>query len=275
MKEVNSFPTISACLVVYHEEKIIKRCLDSIKDLVDEIIIVHDGECHDRTLEIAKKYTNKIFIRQHIGIAEPHRTFSYEQAVSDWILQIDADEFIDKKDIGAIKELLIDKEINGYWFQWEMWNGKKSIRLPGLIKLFLFRKNRFTYQGLPQTAVTVLGKTKKVDLLLHHQPLEENISWRTANKKRKYWLQSHVKYFFSDQVEYYCLGINIDSWLNYLNKVKKNPWLYILWYPLKNFLGQLKNGLWRSWVGFNIALQQYVYYLCLYWQIWKLNKKLK
>ena len=77
---------ISACLVVYNEEKIIKNCLASIKDAVDEIIVVHDGECIDKTLEICKSYTNKIFIKQHIGEAEPHRPFGFKQATGDWIL---------------------------------------------------------------------------------------------------------------------------------------------------------------------------------------------
>ena len=42
--------TISACLVVHNEEKLIGRCLESIKNLVDEIIVVHDGPCQDKTL---------------------------------------------------------------------------------------------------------------------------------------------------------------------------------------------------------------------------------
>jgi Glycosyltransferases involved in cell wall biogenesis len=66
---------ISACIVVYNEEKVIKRCLDSIKNVVDEIILVHDGPCKDRTLEIAKRYTNKIFIRPHVGMMESTSCF--------------------------------------------------------------------------------------------------------------------------------------------------------------------------------------------------------
>ena len=46
----NDRQTISACLVVYNEEKVIRQCLDSIKGFVDEIILVHDGQCTDKTL---------------------------------------------------------------------------------------------------------------------------------------------------------------------------------------------------------------------------------
>lgn len=45
--------SISACLVVRNEEAVIERCLESLAGVVDEIVLVHDGECEDRTLEIA------------------------------------------------------------------------------------------------------------------------------------------------------------------------------------------------------------------------------
>ncbi len=86
----NKDKTISVCLVVYNEEKIIERCLRSIQAVADEIILVHDGECSDNTLEIAKKYTDKIFIRPHTGDSSLHRVFTYNKAQGQWIFQIDA-----------------------------------------------------------------------------------------------------------------------------------------------------------------------------------------
>ena len=52
--------TISLCMIVKNEEKVLARCLDSIADLMDEIIIVDTGSS-DNTKEIAKKYTDKIY----------------------------------------------------------------------------------------------------------------------------------------------------------------------------------------------------------------------
>ena len=87
---------ISACLVVHNEEKVIRRCLDSIKNVVDEIIVVHDGPCTDKTMEIAREYGAKIYEQPFNGEAEKHRPFSYRMTSGAWILQIDADEYLSK-----------------------------------------------------------------------------------------------------------------------------------------------------------------------------------
>ena len=59
-KEDKRVVTVSLCMIVKNEEKILARCLDSIGDLADEIIIVDTGS-RDRTKEIAARYTDKIY----------------------------------------------------------------------------------------------------------------------------------------------------------------------------------------------------------------------
>lgn len=68
---------ISLVMVIHNEEKVLKRALDSAYDLVNEIIIIHDGKCEDNSIKIAKKYTNKIFFQPHLNNAEHHRIYSY------------------------------------------------------------------------------------------------------------------------------------------------------------------------------------------------------
>ena len=260
---------ISACLVVYNEEKVIRQCLNSIKDLVDEIIVVHDGECFDKTLEIVKEYTDNIFTREHVGIAEPHRTFALLQASGDWILQIDGDEYLDKVDHVRIREIVANcpSGVDGYIFKWEMWNGRRAIQLKGIQKMCLFRKKNFGFQGIPQEAGHVKGKVMKVDIYIHHRPLYNNVSWRHFWRKAKKWVPIHAKYYFPELVRYECFNTSVDCWLNYANRVTAHPLLYLIFYPLKTSLAQFRNGLWSSWVGINLVGQMYVYYFCLHWQI--------
>lgn len=266
---------ISVCMVVYNEEHLMRRCLESVVKFADEIIVVHDGPCSDETIAIAKQYTPHVFVRDHVGVAEPHRSFTFEKATHPWIFQIDADEYIEPEDVPRIRVLIQDGKADGYYFRWELWNGKSPVHFTGLKKLALFKKERIQYQGIPQTEVSIRGKKLNVGILLHHQPVYSNVSWKTANKKRRYWLESHVRYFFPEDVTYACFGTDVDSWVAYTKRIRRHPVMYMIWYPLKNLLGQLKNGLVLSYVGWNIALQQYIYYVHLYWRIWKKNKEKK
>ncbi len=263
--------TISACLVVYNEEKVIEKCLSSIKGLADEIIIVHDGQCSDRTLEIAKKYTNKIFIREHIGEAEPHRAFSFNQASGDWILQIDADEFLNEKDFPIIRQKLLNPDIGGLLFQWEMWTGSKSVIIPGFRKMCFIRKDSFHYCGVPHEAGTVDKRLEKTDITLFHRPAYNNIAWRAFLKKRAKWVPVHAKYFFPELVSYDCFNTSPEKWIKRTERVKKYIAFYILVEPFKMFLGQQKNGLWKSWSGINISMQHFYYYLTLYLLVRKMK----
>ncbi|WP_313800880.1 glycosyltransferase [Cytobacillus sp.] len=87
--------TVSLCMIVKDEETYIRRCLDSVSNLVDEIIIVDTGST-DSTLSIAAEYGAKILKftwQEDFAIA---RNFSIENAISDYILVLDADEYIDQ-----------------------------------------------------------------------------------------------------------------------------------------------------------------------------------
>ena len=75
---------ISAVITAYNEEKNIEKCLKSLK-FVDEIIVV-DNNSTDKTLEIAKKYTDKLYSRknnpENIDI---QKNFGFEKATNDWV----------------------------------------------------------------------------------------------------------------------------------------------------------------------------------------------
>ncbi len=270
---MSSQNTISACLVVYNEEKIIERCLKSIKEVVDEIIVVHDGECSDKTIEIAKKYTNKVFIRDHVGIMEAHLVFAFEQVESEWIFRIDADEYMDVADFQEIKKRIEDPEIDGLILKWELWNGKKVIMFPGLQKMCLVRRKNFHYCGIPHQNGWVDGKVEKLDIFLHHRPTYNNIAWSSFMRKTRQWVPVHASYFFPEQRSFSCFNTTPDVWLLHIEKVRAYIWYYVLIEPIKMSLGQLKNGLYMSVWGWSVSIQQFVYYLYLYWRVWQIERK--
>lgn len=94
-------PKISAVLIVKNEEEVLARCLESVKE-ADEIIIVDTGS-EDKTIEIAKKYTDKVFGDfTWCDDFSKARNHAKTKATGDWILSIDADEFL--HDFSKVRE---------------------------------------------------------------------------------------------------------------------------------------------------------------------------
>lgn len=85
--------TISLCMIVRDEESVLARCLDSVRDLVDEIIIVDTGSLDD-TKAIARRYTENVFDFEWIDDFSAARNFSFERAASDYCLWLDADDVL-------------------------------------------------------------------------------------------------------------------------------------------------------------------------------------
>lgn len=266
---------LSVCLVVYNEEKIIEQCLESVKGLGDEIILVHDGECTDKTLDIARRYTDKIFILPHKGDSSLHRIFTYEKAQGEWVFQIDADEYLDPDSIPKIRALIDAAEgtdINGYSFEWEMWNLKKAIFVKGFQKDCLFRRNHFHYLGITHGYAYIDGRTQSSGMRLHHRPAYDNTSWHSAWRKAKRWAPIHARFFFPDRVSFEGFNITPEKWIAFTEKVRAHTLRHMLWEPLKMFLGQMRNGLYTSIYGWKTAMQLYVYYLYLYSLVWRMKK---
>lgn len=90
---MNKKQTLSVVLATFNEEKNLASCLDSVKDIADEIIIV-DGTSTDKTIEIAKKYGAKIKITTNKPNFHINKQMAIDMATKDWILQLDADEHI-------------------------------------------------------------------------------------------------------------------------------------------------------------------------------------
>lgn len=82
---------ISACMMVKNEEEMLPRCLESIKSLVDEIIIVDTGST-DKTVDIAQSYGASVYFHPWQNDFSLHRNQSISYAQGEWIFIIDADE---------------------------------------------------------------------------------------------------------------------------------------------------------------------------------------
>lgn len=85
--------TISLCMIVKNEERVLARCLDSVADLVDEIVIVDTGSA-DRTKEIAARYTDRIYDFEWVDDFSAARNYAFSLARMEYIYSADADEVL-------------------------------------------------------------------------------------------------------------------------------------------------------------------------------------
>ncbi|MDE6844704.1 MAG: glycosyltransferase [Lachnospiraceae bacterium] len=88
-------PTISLCMILKNEEMYIARCLDSVADLVDEIIIVDTGST-DRTVEIVSDYTSKVYTYAWTDDFSDARNYSFSKASMEYCMWMDADDVLEK-----------------------------------------------------------------------------------------------------------------------------------------------------------------------------------
>ena len=103
---------LSVTIIAFNEEKNIRACLESVK-WADEVIVV-DSESTDKTRDIAKEYTQNIFVKKWEGFA-PQRKFALEKVTDDWVLAVDADERV-SDELKTEIEMLLENvpEADGY-----------------------------------------------------------------------------------------------------------------------------------------------------------------
>ena len=97
--------TISACLIVRDEERHLPGCLDSLRPVVDEIVVVDTGST-DGTVKAARAGGARVIRQDWTDDFSAARNIALEEAVGDWILVLDADERLEWKDHAAFREPL-------------------------------------------------------------------------------------------------------------------------------------------------------------------------
>jgi glycosyltransferase involved in cell wall biosynthesis len=170
--------TLSVVLATYNEEKNLASCLDSIKELADEIIIV-DGTSSDKTVEIAKQYGAKIKITTNKPNFHINKQMAINLATKDWIFQLDGDEQVSKELFEEIKNILEKdlEEFNGYWMPRKNWFLGRFLLKGGQYPDHTLRFYRKGKGRLPQKDVheqaEVEGKVGYLKSALLHYPYKD------------------------------------------------------------------------------------------------------
>lgn len=124
-------PHISAVINVLNEANNLKRCLNSLKNFADEIIVV-DMESTDNSVEIAIKYGAKVFSYKPMKYVEPARNYAISKATGKWIILLDPDEYLPKTLKHELKKITLRNNVDyvkiprkniilGKWFRHSNW----------------------------------------------------------------------------------------------------------------------------------------------------------
>jgi len=118
-------------MIVKNEQRWLEDCLNSVKELVDEMIIVDTGS-RDNTIEIARRFGAKVFDHPWSGDFSEARNHSLGYATGDWILVLDADERIAQGDAKRIRHLMEASRVDGFLLAQRsyLWNARVVSSIP-------------------------------------------------------------------------------------------------------------------------------------------------
>ncbi|WP_373897605.1 glycosyltransferase [Haloimpatiens sp. FM7315] len=179
--------SISLCMIVKDEESVLERCLNCAKDIVDEIIIVDTGS-KDKTIEIAKKFTDKIYYFKWIQDFAAARNFSFSKATKEYIFYLDADDIISKEDQEKLKTLkaTLNKNVDSVTMYYNLNVDKNGVPALSYIRNRLVRRDRnFKWYGRVHNYLQVYGKIYNSDIGIIHDKVKPREIDRNLNIYKK------------------------------------------------------------------------------------------
>lgn len=166
-------PILSICMMVKNEEKNMDRCLRSIQPLMQEIsseLIIVDTGSSDRTVEIAKQFTDKVFFHMWNNNFSEIRNITIGYATGQWVLIIDADEEIETADqlLSFLKARPASHIGCATMLVKSITDGLSGHYLTSVSPRLFRRNNHFYYRGAVHNEVIFEGKIVRLDSSLIH-----------------------------------------------------------------------------------------------------------
>lgn len=237
MKKAKQPQTLSLCMIVKNEERFLPDCLESVKDIVDQIVIVDTGS-EDNTVEIAKRYGAEVHYFKWCDDFSAARNESIKYATGDWILWMDADERLLPESIPEFKNLM-KFESKPVIYKIHIYNIKKNGKnysLSNAHRLFNNYK-RISFSGriheqISPSVAKLKGVERDSNISLHHigYSLEGEKAEEKVKRNQKL-LEKMVREFPNNAYAHYTLAQHYGM----LDKPEKALVHYHKAYNLKQF----------------------------------------
>ncbi len=195
-KPVKRHQSLSVIIIAQDEADRIEPCLQSVAGWADEIIVLDSGSSDD-TVEIARRYTDKVFETDWPGYG-PQKQRALEKAGCDWVLSIDADERV-TPELRHDIDVVLDEypECTSYRLRWAMvFYGKRldfgcSVRAPR--RLFKREGSSFSKAQVHEHVIPTSGKDGVLEGCLLHESYR-NIEHAVDKHARYSWLWASQRF---------------------------------------------------------------------------------
>lgn len=161
---------ISLCMIVKNEEEVLARCLESVKELVNEIVIADTGST-DKTVEIARAFTECVYSYPWREDFASARNFAFSKATGDYVMWLDADDYISPENA---KRFLLLRELLSHDLP-DMVMCPYDVAFEGETPLSSFYRERlvkrdagFLWQGRVHECIAPRGKIMHSDFRVFH-----------------------------------------------------------------------------------------------------------
>lgn len=214
--------TLSICLITKNEEHNLKRCINSVKKIADEIIVVDTGST-DSTIKLAKSLGAKVFSYQWVNDFSKARNFALDKCTKDWIFVIDADEALHKDNDTILKNSLLTTDKEGLYMQLNNIIGTTIINQNPTLRLFKNNKSYRYENKLHEQIVQSIGNSGEdvfgsTNAILNHYGYDHNVVNMDNKSERNIdILNSYIEeekdsiYYFGLANEYMKLGKLLES----------------------------------------------------------------
>lgn len=211
---MNRRATVSLCMIVKDEEETVLACLNSIKHLMDEMVVIDTGSV-DRTIEVALSAGARVVNCPWSGNFSTARNFALDQANSDWILVLDADEVLEPVNPEEFYRLLAAPLVEGYYLHLNSYLGTgRELTRDQVVRLFRNRPEyRFSGSIHEQVTASILkagqGQGLAVaPLTIHHYGyLEAQLLKKNKSERNISILVRELEHSPHNPFLLYCLGM--------------------------------------------------------------------
>jgi glycosyltransferase involved in cell wall biosynthesis len=249
-------PKVSVYMITYNNEETVERALKSTT-WANEIVIV-DSFSNDRTVEIGRKFTDKIFQRKWPGHRDQYQ-YAADLTTNEWIMFVDADEEVSPELVEEIRKELSGRVegVDGFFVYRRTFYLGRWIRYGGWYpdgEIRIYRRNKGRWEGGLHAKVVVNGRVQPLKKLYHHYTYRD----------------------ISDQIQ----TIDKYSRIATEDSVQKGETFSLfklLFHPPFRFIKEyfFKSGFRDGLPGLIIAMSTMYYVFIKYAKLWELTRKQK